>query len=64
MTAVFVVPRIVQNLRIEEEYSKYAVADLTAKMFIPSATSYWQLIFRRNSCTTKGRDSNSGNRRF
>jgi hypothetical protein len=45
MTAVFVVPRIAQNLRIEKEYSKCPVADFTAKLRIPNATSYWQLIF-------------------
>lgn len=60
----FVVPRIAQNLRTEEEYSKCAVTDFTAKMCISSATSYWQLIFRRNFCTTNGRDSNSGPRLF
>jgi hypothetical protein len=45
VTAVFVVPRIAQNLRTEEEYSKCAVAVFAAKMCIPNATSYWQLFF-------------------
>jgi hypothetical protein len=41
MIAVYVILRIAQKLRIAEQYSKCAKADLIPEMRIASATLYW-----------------------